>query len=218
MSEKAAIDWTAIRAEYESGSSLRAVAAKYNVSKTYIIEKRNKEQWNRPTTSDRPPTTPLVEIDARSTPKKDLSTKDKQRLFLDAYAEQANVMVAAKMAGIHRTTVYVWLETDEDFSFAYNQAKEDAKDTLRAEIYRRGKEGWDEPVYQMGYLAGKVRKYSDTLLIFHAKMLMAEYRDKQQLEVTGKDGGPIQVNHSKLSDEELATLEDMWKKANDSKS
>ncbi|SRR6266567_57478 len=42
-------DWQAIRSEYESGLSLRQLASKYNVSKTYIIEKRNKEQWNRPT-------------------------------------------------------------------------------------------------------------------------------------------------------------------------
>ncbi len=45
-------DWPAIRSEYEQGASLRSLAAKHSVSKTYIIEKRNKEQWNRPT--DRP--------------------------------------------------------------------------------------------------------------------------------------------------------------------
>jgi len=47
-------NWTAIRDDYEGGMSLRSVATKHGVSKTYIIEKRDKEQWNRPTT-DRPP-------------------------------------------------------------------------------------------------------------------------------------------------------------------
>jgi hypothetical protein len=116
--------------------------------------------------------------DTNSTPKKRLNTKARQKLFLEAYAEHANVLLASQKAHIHRTTVYVWLETDEDFSFAYNQAKEDAKDVLRAEIYRRGKEGWDESVYESGVLTKTVRKYSDTLLIFHSKALMAEYRDK----------------------------------------
>jgi hypothetical protein len=50
-------DWSAIRNDYENGVSFRALAAKYDVSKTYIIEKRNKEEWNRPdrpTMTDRP--------------------------------------------------------------------------------------------------------------------------------------------------------------------
>src|SRR5258708_2850993 len=47
------IDWQAIRADYEQGASLRSLATKHEVSKTYIIEKRNKENWNRP---DRPTT------------------------------------------------------------------------------------------------------------------------------------------------------------------
>lgn len=119
-----------------------------------------------------------------STPKKRLSTKARQKLFLEAYAEHANVLLSARVAGVNRTTVYVWLEKDEDFSFAYNQAKEDARDVLRAEIYRRALEGWDEDVYQLGKYAGTVHKYDTTLLIFHSKMLMPEYRDKQQLDVT----------------------------------
>jgi hypothetical protein len=57
------IDWSAIRQEYEQGASLRSLATKHEVSKTYIIEKRNKENWNRPDRptanrplTDRPPT------------------------------------------------------------------------------------------------------------------------------------------------------------------
>ncbi len=49
-------DWQAIRNEYEQGASLRSLATKYGVSKTYIIEKRDKEQWNRPLVTDRPTT------------------------------------------------------------------------------------------------------------------------------------------------------------------
>jgi hypothetical protein len=205
------INWAAIRAEYEAGGvSLRQLAAKYSVSKTYLIERRDKEAWNRPTT-DRPPTTIAHESHVNPTPKKDLATKDTQRLFLEAFATHANVMVSARVAGIHRSTVYEWLEHDEDFSFAYNLAKEDAKDTLRAEIYRRAHEGWDEDVYQLSKFAGTVHKYSDTLLIFHAKMLMPEYRDKQSIELS--NNGPIRVDYSRYSDAELATLESLARKA-----
>lgn len=47
-------DWQAIKADYESGKmSLRKLALTYGVSKTYLIERRDKESWKKPTT-DRP--------------------------------------------------------------------------------------------------------------------------------------------------------------------
>jgi len=53
-------DWSKIREEYEQGVSLRQLATNHNVSKTYIIEKRNKENWTRPLPTDRPTTTDRV--------------------------------------------------------------------------------------------------------------------------------------------------------------
>ena len=152
--------------------------------------------------------------DNNSTSKKGISQKARQKLFLEAYAEHANVLLAAKAAHINRTTVYVWLEHDEDFSFAFNQAKEDAKDMLRAEIYRRGKVGWDEDVYQLGKYAGKVHKYSDTLLIFQAKALMSEYRDKQ-IEVNNTVNNYTERNqvYEKMDENELDQLEALYRQA-----
>ena len=134
-----------------------------------------------------------------------------QEKFLKSFAKSANVLRAAKAAKVHRSTVYDWLEKDETFSFLYNQAKEDAKDVLRAEIYRRGHDGWDEKVYQLGKFAGKVRKYSDTLLIFHAKMLMPEYRDKSQVDVNAQvntmhNSGELTLNLRDATPEQLAQL------------
>lgn len=131
---------------------------------------------------------PRKQIDRNSTPQKGFSKEARQRLFLKAFAEHANVGLAAQAAHINRTTVYTWLEHDEAFSFAFNQAKEDARDVLRAEIYRRAKEGWDEPVWGAKGLKGTVRKYSDTLLIFHAKAMMPEYREKSQVDVNTYGG------------------------------
>lgn len=176
-------DWQAIRQEYEQGASLRSLAAKHGISKSLIGKKKFEEQWTN-SGHKRIMSIAQAHVDTNPTPVKNtLSTKDKQRLFLEEYAKQANVMVAAKAAGIHRTTVYDWLEKDEAFSFAYNQAKEDAKEVIKAEIFKRGHDGWEENQYYMGMLQGTVHKYSDTLLIFHAKMLMPEYREKQQLDI-----------------------------------
>ncbi len=149
----------------------------------------------------------MSEDRTNSTPKKRLSTKAKQKLFLAAYAQHGNVLLSAQEAGINRTTVYTWIEHDEDFFFAYNQAKEDAKDVLRAEIYRRGVAGWDEDVYQLGKYRGTVRKYSDTLLIFHTKMLCPEYRDKQSLDVTSHLQAARDPALQALTDEEIEILE-----------
>jgi len=141
------------------------------------------------------------------TPKK--RARSKKELFLDAFAEHGIVLKAAQSAGISRRVVYQWLEHDEIFTFAYNQAKENAKDVVRAEISRRAVEGWDEEVYQLAKYAGTVHKYSDTLLIFHAKALMPEYRDKSQLDVNANVSGSIQTSDMSndlrlLTDEQLA--------------
>ncbi len=213
------VNWPQVRADYEAGgTSLRQLAAKYGVSKTVIGERKFKEHWDNPKerTADsgqRTADTPQAEIDANPTPKKNLTTKEAQLAFLEAYARQANVMVAAKAAGIHRSTAYEWLEHDQDFSFAYHQAKEAAKDVIRAEIFRRGHDGWDEPVYQMGYYAGTVHKYSDTLLIFHAKMLMPEYREKSQVDINAQVQHHPSGAYAHLSNEELDELERLWQVA-----
>lgn len=167
-------DWQAIKAGYEAGASLRALAADYGVGKSTIAKRAAKEQWEHPVKVDSGQWT----VDSSLTPKKEPTTQDKQAAFLVAFAQTAIVLSSAHEAGISRQTVYAWLEHDEAFSFAFNHAKEDARDVLRAEIYRRAKEGWDEPVWGPTALKGVVRKYSDTLLIFHAKALMPEYREK----------------------------------------
>jgi len=134
-----------------------------------------------------------------ATPKKNAQ----QDIFLEEFAKHGNVTLACRVANINRSTLYRWKEKSDTFLVQYNQAMEDAKDAIRAEIYRRGKEGWDEEVYQLGHYAGTVRKFSDTLLIFHAKALMSEYRDKQQVELSGS----IDINGAK--EQLLAKLSSM---------
>lgn len=118
--------------------------------------------------------------------------KAKQDAFLEDFARHGIIAKACKTAGIERMTVYQWKEHSETFLLRFNQAFEDAKDNIRAEIYRRAHDGYEEDVL-VGGKVHTIRKVSDTLLIFHAKMLMPEYRDKQQVELTGKDGTPLVI-------------------------
>ena len=159
---------------------------------------------------------PSIAPEKRARGKK-LTTAEKrvaQELFLDSFRETANVRDAAKIAGVDRNTVYQWCKSSKVFKSAYDAALEDANDAIRSEIRRRAIDGWNEEVYQNGFCAGTVHKYSDTLLIFLTKARMPEFRDKQQVELTGKDGGPIQteglvIDTRTLSAEQLAILKDM---------
>lgn len=134
----------------------------------------------------------MSESQQTSTPKKArLTTTARKDMFLASFAQHGIVTRACRDAEIDRSTVYQWKEHDAEFLVRYNNALEEARDAIREEIRRRAQDGWDEDVYQLGRYAGKVHKYSDTLLIFHAKMLMPEYRDKQQIEMSGPGGGPV---------------------------
>ncbi len=140
-----------------------------------------------------------------------------QTLFLEEFARNANVTAACRRAGIDRSTVYRWQEHDTAFTIRYHEAEAEANDVVRAAIFRRAVNGVDKPLHHNGRMVtdadGRpvtVKEYSDTLLIFLAKARMPEFRDKQQVEVSGKDGGPIEVNdaHARLA-EKLQRLADI---------
>ncbi len=113
-----------------------------------------------------------------------------QEKFLKAFASNGNVRAACMSAGIDRSTVHKWAEHDEAFNMKYALAKADVDDAIRAEIFRRGMFGEERFVVAQGKLVygadGKpltYREKSDTLLIFHAKSRMSEYRDRQHITV-----------------------------------
>ena len=112
-----------------------------------------------------------------------------QAAFLKSFANNGNVRAACAQAGIDRSTVHAWEEHDETFSLRYNLSKEDVNDMIRAEIYRRAMIGEERFVTSMGkvvYHEEKpltIREKSDTLLIFHAKARMPEYREKNALTI-----------------------------------
>ena len=116
-----------------------------------------------------------------------------QELFLASFAQTANFTAACRHAGIDRSTAYRWQEHDETFMLRYQQAEAEANDVIRAAIFRRAIQGIDKPLHYQGRLVkdenGKpatVKEYSDTLLIFLAKARMPEFRDKQQVELSGQ--------------------------------
>lgn len=101
------------------------------------------------------------------------SRRRKER-FLEHLAKSGNVSDSGRFAGVQRSTLYHWKETDAAFASQWEDALEDAADILEAEARRRALEGYDEPITY----AGKVvcdpetghplvrKKYSDGLMAF----------------------------------------------------
>ena len=97
-----------------------------------------------------------------------------QQRFLEAFSVHGIIGMAATEAGVSRATVRGWLERDQNFRERFEGAEEDARNVIRQEIRRRAIEGWDEPVYSRGKLAGYVRKRSRLLL---RAMMAAQQRE-----------------------------------------
>lgn len=92
-----------------------------------------------------------------------------RQAFLDALRVHGVVSVAAASAGVPRRTVYNWRAADPDFAEEWDGYTEEATDLLEREAVRRAYEGTERPVFQGGVEVGRIREYSDTLLIFLLK-------------------------------------------------
>lgn len=77
---------------------------------------------------------------------------------------------AAKACKIDRKAPQRWVDDNPGFAELFQATMADALDqaaeTLMAEVVRRGAKGVLEPVFYQGVQIAKVRKYSDTLLMF----------------------------------------------------
>ena len=135
-----------------------------------------------------------------------------QAKFLAKFRRDANMSLACRHTGVSRTSVYRWVDRDiGGFAAEYRDAEEDAKDAIRAEIYRRGVTGWKEPVFYKGVKVDSIRKFSDVLLIFEAKRRMPdEYRESPQAVAQAVTQNLIQIGDAPpkaiddMTEEELA--------------
>jgi len=101
---------------------------------------------------------------------------DRRAHFLLCLANGDSVKHACEISGIGRKTAYVWRAQDPEFAEAWDEATEAGVERLEDEAYRRALVG------------------SDTLMIFLLKAKRPKvYADKQRLEHTGPNGGPLQV-------------------------
>jgi hypothetical protein len=64
-----------------------------------------------------------------------------KRRFLEAFAEQKDATKAARVAGVHRSTLYDWRGLDEDFARAWRDVEEAVIDELEANVIAAANHG-----------------------------------------------------------------------------
>ena len=111
----------------------------------------------------------------------------------------ATYELAAKYAGIAESTFYVWMKDHPEFSEAVHAGEGKAAIVWLAKIEQAGKDDWRA-------LAWKAER-----------RFPKSYGKSDRVELTGKDGGAVQVDHkrdlSKLSDTDLDLLTALLAKA-----
>lgn len=121
-------------------------------------------------------------------------TPQKRGKFLTRLRKTANVTKSAIYAGMSRRALYDRRDSDEDFAAEWNGAVEEAVELLEEEARHRAQDGVLEPVFYQGKKVGRVRKYSDTLLIFLLKAHKPEkYRERSEVKHTG-DALQVTIN------------------------
>jgi hypothetical protein len=102
--------------------------------------------------------------------------------FIECLIETGEPALAAKACGFSMATCQRHAQKDEEFAQAGFEALQAYRGTIAAEIHRRAIEGVEEDIFQGGIHVGSKRKYSDALLLAHAKRHMPnEYGDKKTI-------------------------------------
>jgi len=148
-------------------------------------------------------------------------TPERQAMYLFLLETTGMSGKSAVAAGVSQTAVSYRTNPnspgyDPEFREAVADAKNLYNESIETEIYRRGVHGWKEPVFggkDRDQIVGYVRKYSDQLLIQHAKARNPIYKDKLQVtkEDTTSAATPLTEAMANLSREQRGKLKDFMK-------
>jgi hypothetical protein len=109
-------------------------------------------------------------------------------LFINALRNSANIRAACQSAGIARSAAYAARERSAEFAAAWDEALEEAVDTLEAAAWTRARDGVvrRKPIMFQGQKVNEevIVEYSDTVLIQLLKAHRpAKYREKFDVEI-----------------------------------
>ena len=121
------------------------------------------------------------------------TTPEFKKSFLSMLAELPNITVICKLMGISPSNLLVARKNDELFDQGVRNAIDEGYDLIEEEARRRAVDGVLEPVFYRGEEVGKIRRYSDQLLI----TLLKGYKPKKfnpGVKVTAGDGEKITMS------------------------
>ena len=99
-------------------------------------------------------------------------TDELQNKFFTALADTCNITKSAESCGVSRQHVHNMRRTDKVFAQRWEDAIEQATDALEYAARCRGKDGYQDPIYQGGKLVGHRTVYSDRM----AEILLKAHR------------------------------------------
>ena len=121
-------------------------------------------------------------------------TLEKRAKFLHALRLGDTVKHAAEHIQIARRSLYDLRGADVGFASEWNDAIEEGNEALEQAAIRRGRDGWEEPVFHRGEQIGVIRRYSDTLLIFMLKGRLPEkYREHYSAKIDARVSNPVVI-------------------------
>lgn len=137
--------------------------------------------------------------------------RDRKDRFLEVLSATGRRADAARAAGVTQATIYNHQRSDPIFAAALTDALETYRGVIEQEIHRRAIEGVEEPVYQQGKKVGTITRYSDQLLLAHARRHIPEYRDRIAVDskVDAVVAGNTEADLSKLTPENRRKLREV---------
>ena len=105
--------------------------------------------------------------------------------------KHGNVSRALSAAKAGRGWVYRRRQEDTDYHDAFEEARTCGIEVLKDEAHRRAYDGVEEPVFYQGEEVARIRKYSDTLLMFLIKQADPSYREHFQIDHSNAGSRPF---------------------------
>ncbi len=127
-------------------------------------------------------------------PARSTRTPEGDATFFAALENGHPVRAACAAASYARRCVYRWRRDDPEFAAQWAEAMAIAGDLLEEEADRRGRDGYDEPVYFQGEERGAKRKYSDALLLARLKAVRPDqYRERISMPSFGQQNVTVVI-------------------------
>lgn len=122
-----------------------------------------------------------------------MDTKKTKELMLKALKKTKGIVsVAAESVNIARTTHYLWMDTDPEYKEAVKAIDESAIDFAESKLFELIDGARKEVVTQDGIQVIKDTP-NPTATIFYLKTKAKHRGYVERQEITGADGGPVQI-------------------------